>query len=101
MFRGLVCRCRISASISAGASLSSPRCLAPVQAFSSQSGGGADGADKILHAHDHDGGLAAAVDDEAFVVFGGEIHDLPELGAGDMSVDAAVHGYAISDELIN
>jgi hypothetical protein len=32
---------RIAASISVGVSLSSPRCFAPVEAFSSQSGGGA------------------------------------------------------------
>jgi hypothetical protein len=50
------------------------------------------GADEILHADDHDGGLAAAVDDEALIVFGGEIHDLAELSPGDTGIDAAVHG---------
>jgi hypothetical protein len=44
--------------------------------------------DKILHTHDDDGRLAAAVDDEALVVLGGEIYDLPELGPGDVSIDA-------------
>jgi hypothetical protein len=34
------------------------------------------GADEILHAHNDDCGLAAAIDDEAFVVLGGEVHDL-------------------------
>jgi hypothetical protein len=48
-------------------------------------------ADKILHAHDDDRGLAAPVDDEALIVFDGEVHDLPELGAGHMGVAAAVH----------
>jgi hypothetical protein len=73
--------------IGGGVKLSSPRRLAPLQAFSSQSGG----ADEILHAHDHDRRLAAAVDDEAFIVFGGEVHDLPALGAGNMGVDTAFY----------
>lgn len=82
-------RCEvISASVSADVKVSSPRRLAPLQAFSSQSGGGAD---EILHAHDHDRWLAAAVDNEAFIVFGREVHDLPELSAGDMGVDTAIH----------
>jgi hypothetical protein len=45
--------------------------------------------------HDNDGRLTATVDNKAFVVFGGEIHDLAELGSGDVGVDAAVHGYTI------
>jgi hypothetical protein len=52
--------------------------------------------------HDNDGRLTATVDNKAFVVFGGEIHDLAELGSGDVGVDAAVHGYTIrGHELIN
>jgi len=72
--------------------------LAPLQAFSSQSGGGAD---KILHAHDDDGWLAAAVDDEALIVLGGEVHDLAELGTRDMGVDAAIHLAGSIHGLIN
>src|SRR5207253_2970773 len=56
------------------------------------------GADEILHAHDDDGRFAAPVDDEALVVLDGEVHDLPELGTGEMSVNAMIH--AIS-HLIN
>jgi hypothetical protein len=74
--------------MSAGVKVSRPRRFAPLQAFSSQSGGGAD---EILHAHDDDRRLAAAVDDEALIVLRSKVHDLPELGAGDMSVDPAIH----------
>jgi hypothetical protein len=35
---------------------------------------------------DDDGGLTASIEDESFVVFGGEVHDLPELGPGDVGV---------------
>jgi hypothetical protein len=49
-------------------------------------------ADEILDADDDDRGLAPAVDDEALVVPDGKIHDLPELSAGDVGVDAAFHG---------
>jgi hypothetical protein len=50
-----------------------------------------DGANKIPNAHDHDGRFAAPIDDEPVVVFGYAIHDLAELSARDMSVDAPVH----------
>jgi hypothetical protein len=62
----------------------SPGLLQPV-------GGRCGGTYKILHAHDNDGRLTATVDNKALVVFGGEIHDLAELGSGDMGVDAAIH----------
>jgi hypothetical protein len=48
-------------------------------------------ADELRHPDNDDGRLAAAVDDEAIVVAGGEVEDLAELGAGDMGIDAAVH----------
>src|SRR3954453_15171394 len=48
-------------------------------------------ADEILHTHDDDCRLAAAVDDEALIVLSGEVHDLAELSTRDMGVDAAIH----------
>ena len=56
-------------------------------------------ADKILHTHDNYRWLAAAVDNEALVVFRREVHDLPELGTGDVGVDPAIDG--VSSFLIN
>src|SRR5882724_4712480 len=54
------------------------------------------GADEILHAQDDDGRLPAPVDDEALVVLGGEVHDLSELGAGNVGVDAAIHSVSMN-----
>ena len=72
-----LCRCAvISASMSGAVSVSSSRRLAPLHAFCSQSGGVA-AIRKFLHAHDDNGGFAATVDNKPFIVFGGEIHDLP------------------------
>ena len=81
----------ISASISAGVKVSSPRRLAPLQAFSSQSGGGAAVRMKSCTLMMTTAGSTAAVDDEALIVLGGEVHDLAELGTRDMGVDAAIH----------
>jgi hypothetical protein len=52
-------------------------------------------ANKILHAHDHDGWLAAPVDDEALVVAGEEIHDLAELGPGDVGVEPLLTSWRV------
>jgi hypothetical protein len=82
----------ISALISSGVIASSPRRLAPAQAFVSQSGGGAAVRMKsCTHAHDDDGGFTAPVDDETFVVVHGQIHKLAELGAGDVGVYTSGH----------
>src|SRR5215207_820529 len=63
-----------------------PRLLQPA-------GWGGRGANKILNAHDHHGGLAAAIHDEALVVLHGKIHDLPKLGSSNVSVDTAGHDF--------
>src|SRR5437899_3511565 len=57
------------------------------------------GADEILHAHDDNGRLTAPVNDETLVVLGGEVHYLPELGAGDVCVDAAIHGLSMHQSI--
>ena len=43
---------------------------------SAASPGRGRGADVVFDAHDHYSGFAAALDDEAFVVFDGAVHDL-------------------------
>ena len=78
-----------------------PRRLAPLQAFSSQSGGGAAVRMKSWHAHNDNCRLAAAVDDEALIILGGEVHDLAELSTRDMGVDAAIHLADLIHGLIN
>ena len=68
-----------------------PRLFGAAPGFLEPAAGRCGSTDKILHAHDDHGRLAAPVDDEAFVVFDGEIHDLPKLDAGNVGVDAAVY----------
>jgi len=50
-----------------------------------------NGFDEILDAHDDHGGFSAPVYDKALIVLDGAGHNLPELRAGDMGIDAAFH----------
>ena len=52
----------------------------------------------VVNAHNDDGRLAAAVDEEAFIVFDGSLHDLAELSAGREGGDFSGH---VRFQLIN
>jgi hypothetical protein len=67
-----------------------PVFLGQFQAFSSQSGGGAAVRKESLNPHDHHSRRSATFDDKAFVGLDGAVHDLAELGTGEMSVNAPV-----------
>jgi hypothetical protein len=43
--------------------------------------------------HDHCGGLPAPFHDEALIVFDRAVHELAKLGAGEVGVYAAIHGF--------
>jgi hypothetical protein len=52
-----------------------------------------NGLDEVLHAHNHHGGLSVSVYYKTLMMFHGTGHELTELCAGDMSINATFHKY--------
>ena len=59
-----------------------------------------DAVDVIFDAHDDNAGFAAAVHDEALIVLGRPLEDLPQLGAGGKGGNDIVRGFGgwLNDE---